>query len=286
MGFQVGGMLGNAMNELYQQNVDSKNGQKADHAKKTDNAKKNDSTKAGFSKGSPFDKLSGKKDEGVVYEKASSFSPKQAADAGKGISGINVQKNQEIELSDKAKALLEELKEKYGNMDFFIANVSSDKEANAIMSRGTKEYSVLMDPETLEKMAADEDFKNECLSVLDKSTDEIKNAMEELGEDADKIESISIRINGDGTVDYFAKLRESSKEQRLRIEEQRKEKKAEEKEQAKKEARRKKVADLYAGKTSDPYGTKAPKKKDEDRVLHADSITDLVALLKERTSKE
>ena len=61
----------------------------------------------------------------------------------------------ELNLSDEAKDLLQELKEKYRNMDFMVAHFSSDEEAQSYLSRGTKDYSVLIDPETLEAMAAD-----------------------------------------------------------------------------------------------------------------------------------
>ena len=64
-------------------------------------------------------------------------------------------KQDTVELSDKAKELLKELQQKYGDMDFFVANYSSDAEAQSYLSRGTKAYSVLIDPETLEAMAAD-----------------------------------------------------------------------------------------------------------------------------------
>ena len=40
-------------------------------------------------------------------------------------------------------------------MDFIVADYESEEEASAYLSRGTKEYSVLIDPELLEEMAAD-----------------------------------------------------------------------------------------------------------------------------------
>lgn len=64
-------------------------------------------------------------------------------------------KSDRVNLSDKAQALLDEMKRKYSNMDFFVADYSSSEEASGIMSRGSKEYGVLLDPETLEAMAKD-----------------------------------------------------------------------------------------------------------------------------------
>ena len=63
------------------------------------------------------------------------------------------------ELSQGAKDLLNEMQKKYGDMDFFVADYSSDDEAQRYLSRGGKEYSVLIVPELLEKMAADDSVK-------------------------------------------------------------------------------------------------------------------------------
>ena len=57
---------------------------------------------------------------------------------------VKMQKNEKTdkksapELSDKAKALLEELQKKYSNMDFFIAEYDSDEEAASYLNRGPR----------------------------------------------------------------------------------------------------------------------------------------------------
>ena len=43
------------------------------------------------------------------------------------------------ELSQGAKDLLNEMQKKYGDMDFFVADYSSDDEAQKYLSRGSKE---------------------------------------------------------------------------------------------------------------------------------------------------
>ena len=57
------------------------------------------------------------------------------------------------------------MQKKYGDMDFFVADYSSDDEAQRYLSRGSKEYSVLIEPELLEKMAADESVKEKYLGI-------------------------------------------------------------------------------------------------------------------------
>ena len=74
-----------------------------------------------------------------------------------------------VQLSDKAKALLQELKKQYNNMDFFVADYDTEEEAASYLSRGTKEFSVLIDPEELERMAKDEEVKNQNLTLLDEA---------------------------------------------------------------------------------------------------------------------
>ena len=73
------------------------------------------------------------------------------------------------QLSDKAKALLQDLKKQYSNMDFFVAEYDSEEEAASYLSRGSKDYSVLIDPEELERMAEDEDVKKQNLALLDEA---------------------------------------------------------------------------------------------------------------------
>ena len=123
-----------------------------------------------------------------------------------------------IELSKEAKALLEELRKKYGNMDFMVANYDSEEEAADILSRGTKEYSVLIEPEMLEKMASDEEYKAEQLAILEEATGNLKEMSEQLGDKKDDVKRLGVSIGADGKVTYFAELEKMNEKQRERIE--------------------------------------------------------------------
>lgn len=144
-----------------------------------------------------------------------------------------------VELSERAQKLLEELKGKYSNADFMVANYNSDEEAQSILSRGTKEYSVLIDPETLEAMAADEDIKNKYLGMLDQATTKLGDVKEQLAksEDGSEIVNVGITISGDGTMLFYAQLEHSSELQKERIEAAREERAKEAKEAKKEEAK-------------------------------------------------
>ncbi len=143
--------------------------------------------------------------------------------------------NSTVQLSDKAKALLQELKKQYGNMDFIVADYDSEEEAASYLSRGTKEYSVLIDPEELERMAEDEEVKNQNLALLDEAVsklDDLKGQLEE-SENGDQVVQMGVVIGQDGEVSFFAELEKVSERQRDFIEQIRAEKKenAEEQEQ-------------------------------------------------------
>ncbi len=174
---------------------------------------------------SPQDKATG--ETGVVYEK-----------------GDPSIKKEPVRLSENAKKLLEELKAKYSNMDFIVENYSTDAEAARYLAMGQKEYSVLIDPDTLEKMAADEEVKAKYVGIIDdalKQFGEIKEQLEDAEEEQDvEVTRIGITVGNDGTVNYFAELRKTSEKQQERLEKA-KEKRAEEEKKAEKQAEKKKA---------------------------------------------
>ena len=179
------------------------------------------------------------------------------------------------ELSQGAKDLLNEMQKKYGDIDFFVADYSSDEEAQRYLSRGNKDYSVLIEPELLEKMAADESVKEKYLGVIDDAKNKISEAKEEIakmdysaeGGKKSDIKSIGFSMKSDGSVSFFAELEKSSADQQKRIEESREEKRTKKKKEEKE--------------------TKA-KKLDEQRearfkkgLVKADSIDELVKGIRE-----
>ncbi|MCM1183944.1 MAG: DUF6033 family protein [Roseburia sp.] len=159
-----------------------------------------------------------------------------------------------ITLSDSAKKLLAELKEKYGNMSFTVAEWSSDEDEEYYASRTSKEYSVLINPELLEKMAADESVRAEYESVLSGAGDKFAQFKEGLGEDADKVTGFSISIDKDGKVSYAVKLMQDmsessaarAKEQQARNAEKRQEERIQERRDARKKAEEERYEKLQA----------------------------------------
>ena len=173
------------------------------------------------------------------------------------------EEKKEVQLSENAQELLKKLQQKYGNMDFFVANYSSMEEAQGYLNQGTKEFSVLLDPETLEKMANDEDTLKKYEDILSGMGDKFKILREGLGEDADKVINFGVAVDGNGEVSYFAELEKSSAKQRERIE----------------EAREKKQEDKKAKEAE------AEKKKAEERLKDTDSEMITASTMEELTEK-
>ena len=171
--------------------------------------------------------------------------------------------NGSVQLSDKAKALLQELKKSYSNMDFIVADYDSEEEAASYLSRGTKEYSVLIDPEELERMASDESVKEQNLSLLDEAVgklDEIKN---QLGDHKDEVVSMGITIGKDGEMSFFAELEKAGERQKEFIDSIR---------EGKKEAAEKAAADKAGPRNPYAHGYERGKRT----TVHASSVEELL----------
>lgn len=138
-----------------------------------------------------------------------------------------VKKSRQPELSSRAKRLLQEMQKKYGNMDFMVGSYDTDEEAAAYLSRGTKEYSVLIDPEELEKMASDEGTKEKYLGILEEATGKLNEMKNQLGSHKDEVTHMGVSIGKDGSMSFFADLEKVSEKQRERIEKKREEKREE-----------------------------------------------------------
>lgn len=138
-----------------------------------------------------------------------------------------------VTLSEDAKNLLKELKKKYGNMDFIIADYETDEEAERYLARGTGEYSVLLTPEELEKMAADESYKKQNLSILDDAVSKLGEMKTQLGDKEHEVSRIGIAIDSEGKISYFAELEKVNEKQRERIEKRREERREESREGSK-----------------------------------------------------
>ena len=119
-----------------------------------------------------------------------------------------------VQLSNRAKALLQELKKTYSNMDFMVADYETEEEAASYLGRGTKEYSVLIDPEELERMASDDSVKEQNLAALDQAVGKLDEMKEQLGDRKDEVVRMGVNIGKNGEVSYFAELEKAGERQK------------------------------------------------------------------------
>ncbi len=147
----------------------------------------------------------------------------------------------EAGLSKGAQALLEKLRKSYGDMDFMVADFDKGDNAKDILSRGTKEVSVIFSSSELEKMASDEKYEKEYMERVQGALRMSEQINREFGftsafgekSGSSEINKIGISFNSDGTTSFFAELEKSSARQREHIEKVREEKRAARKEQEK-----------------------------------------------------
>ena len=186
-------------------------------------------------------------------------------------------------LSQAAQDLLKELREKYSNMDIMTADYSTQEEAQSYLSRGTKEYSVLIHTDELERLAASADGKETLMAQIDSSVEQLQSMKEQLGEDGEEVKTLGVSIDRDGKVSYFAELEKVSEAQRQRIEKAREDKKAERKEEEKK-AQEKRDREK---KTEKAETDKTGKRKEEEpesvkrTTVKADSVEELLKQIRE-----
>lgn len=123
------------------------------------------------------------------------------------------------------------LRKTYGNMDFMVADFDNGEDAKAILSRGTKEFSVLFSSEELEKMASDETYEKEYMERIQGAVRMSEQINSEngfgsvFGKDGEesRITKMGVAFNKDGTTTYFAELEKMSEKQQERIEKAREE---------------------------------------------------------------
>lgn len=178
----------------------------------------------------------------------------------------------EPELSKEAKKYYQELKKKFGNLDFIL--VSSEEKANA--QANAAKYAnaaktvVLIDEEKIEKMAKNEKYREKYEGIIRDSITGLSSMKSQLERSGADVAGYGMQINDDSTTSFFAVLKESSAQQKARIE-----KKAQENKEAKKAQRKedaKKLEETRKQKKEEPKES-----QEEDAVIiTANSLEELL----------
>ena len=181
-------------------------------------------------------------------------------------------------LSQEAKDYLATLKEKFGDIDFFVADCASDEEMSRYFAMGTKKYSCVISSSLIESMATDEAAREKYEGIIANAGEQIEEmkeeAKEELGEEAaEQIEFVGFTVDDNGVVEYFAKLRDENNSYYAKLKEKRAEAKEAEK-KAEEKRNEKKAEEKLEGKEDRLH-------KNDDLWFTADSKEGLMAAIRE-----
>jgi hypothetical protein len=143
-------------------------------------------------------------------------------------------------LSDRAKDYLNKLKDRYGDMDIYVADNVDDSDTQSIMSGGTKEYSAMMDSATLEEMAANEEVASKYEEMISASRSELEAVKDEFTEKGVNVGAVGVSIKDDGSKTYYSIIDDSLSyyDKQLEEKEAKEAKKDEEADEAKAELRK------------------------------------------------
>lgn len=189
------------------------------------------------------------------------------------------------ELTEKAAKYYEELKKKYGNLDFIL--VSKDQKeyakANASKYSNTSKMVVLIDEEKIERMAEDEKFRKQYEGIISQGASGLNQLKSKLANMGLNVKSCGMNVYDNGATSFFATMDQSFKSQNKtaqeRLAKKKAAKKAEEKKAAKKAEEKKLQEKLGEGRTERKEIREEFYESDEEGevTFTADTIEDLIS---------
>ncbi|MBQ9605663.1 MAG: hypothetical protein IJV16_00600 [Lachnospiraceae bacterium] len=231
-------------------------------------AQTTDAAQTGFQKAS---------DVGAVFDKSSALdsivNQKTQSMLGKTVG--------QPQLSEKAQKYYDQLKAKFGDMDFIL--VSKDEKANAQANAASyanpNKPVVLIGEDEVEKMANDESFRKKYEGIISMAKEGLAAMKNQFG-DNDNVKGYGMQIDDKGEVSYFAVLKKSNDQQAERLQKKQEAKKAEKKAADKKEAKEAQEDRLEKARSARSEKAKDAYKDQEDfgyEIIRASSIDDLAS---------
>ena len=187
-----------------------------------------------------------------------------------------------VELSDKAKAYYDKLKNKFHGMDFILVSkdMKSQVEANASAYGNASKPVVLIDEEKLERMATDENFRKKYEGLIAMSQSKLMSAKNSLLSSGAKVKNFGMRIGEDGRASFFATVEKANTAQTKALQKRQEAKKAEKakaKKKAEKEAKEERIEKRKDEKTEKAKESEQAEQQQPDYLeFEADTIEDLV----------
>lgn len=189
------------------------------------------------------------------------------------------------ELTEKAAKYYEELKKKYGNLDFILVSKDQKEYAKANASRysNPNKMVVLIDEEKIERMAVDEDYRKQYESAISQGANGLTQLKSRLANMGLNVKSCGMNVYDNGATSFFATMDQSFKAQNKtaqeRLAKKKAAKKAEDKKAAKKAEEKKRQEKLEESRTErreireEFYDNDG----DDEVTFTADSIDDLIS---------
>lgn len=191
---------------------------------------------------------------GTSVASATNVYEAKKADKKAKVSGQTVGKPQ---LSEKAQKYYDELKKKYGDMDFIL--VSKDMKDAAKAQAGSYgkpgRTVVLIGEDEIERMASDDNFRKKYEGIITNARNQIAQLKDGLEKSGAKVDSFGIQVNDNGTATLFATLEKNSAAQKERIEKGAEKKAAQRQTDKKAAARKKAETDLEDKRTESQQDT-------------------------------
>lgn len=176
-------------------------------------------------------------------------------------------------LSEKAAKYYDELRKKYGNMDFIL--VSKDQKeyakANASKYGNSNKMVVLIDEEKIERMAEDEKYRKQYEQVIANGAKGLTQMKTKLAQMGVNVKSCGIKVNDNGASSFFATMDKSFKAQNKKRAEKQAAKKAQKKADEKKAQKKKQQEKIEEGRTE-----RKDAEENEEITFEADSIDELL----------
>lgn len=171
-------------------------------------------------------------------------------------------------LSEEGEKYYEQLKKKYGNMDFILVSSDMKEQAKAHAASFANPYKtvVLIDEEKIEKMATDENFRKQYEKIISNAGSGLSNLKARLEKSGANVKGYGMQVNDGGTMSFFAVVDKVNAQQRERIQKRAVAKK-EEKKAAEKKAERKDREEELQEKLRPGGDRMSWWEKDEDAVV-------------------
>lgn len=188
-------------------------------------------------------------------------------------------------LSEEGEKYYEQLKKKFGNMDFILVSKDMKDQAKAMAASFANPYKtvVLIDEEKVEKMAADENFRKQYEGIISNASSGLSKLKSRIQTTGAKVKGYGMQVKDGGLCSYFAVLDKANAKQRERIAKRAESKKAEKK-AAEKKAEKKEKEEWLKEKQAAGKNETAWWEEDEDTVIiTANSIEELIQKINDYT---